>query len=103
IHMLVQNVIGLALAVLLSLPALAGRNVYRTLIFLPTMLSVVIIGFIWQLILSPVCAISKGALNAIGLGSWVAPWLGLESTVLVTISLISVWQFVGIPMMLIYA
>ena len=35
VHMVVQNSIGLALAVLLSLPALAGRNVYRTLIFLP--------------------------------------------------------------------
>ena len=36
-------------------------------------------------------------------GSLFAPWLGLESTALVTVSLISVWQFVGIPMMLIYA
>jgi raffinose/stachyose/melibiose transport system permease protein len=103
IHMLVQNTIGLALAVLLSLPALTGRNLYRTLIFLPTMLSVVIIGFIWQLILSPLWGIAKGALNAIGLGALFAPWLGLESSALVTISLISVWQFVGIPMMLIYA
>ncbi len=103
VHMVVQNSIGLALAVLLSLPALTGRNVYRTLIFLPTMLSVVIIGFIWQLILSPLWGIAKGALNAVGLGSLFAPWLGLKGTALVTISLISVWQFVGIPMMLIYA
>ena len=103
VHMIVQNSIGLALAVLLSLPALTGRNVYRTLIFLPTMLSVVIIGFIWQLILSPLWGVAKGFLNAIYLGGWFAPWLGLEGTALVTISLISVWQFVGIPMMLIYA
>ncbi len=103
VHMIVQNSIGLALAVLLSLPALTGRSVYRTLIFLPTMLSVVIIGFIWQLILSPLWGIAKGALNAVHLGHLFAPWLGLESTALVTISLISVWQFVGIPMMLIYA
>jgi raffinose/stachyose/melibiose transport system permease protein len=103
IHMVVQNSIGLALAVMLSLPALTGRGVYRTLIFLPTMLSVVIIGFIWQLILSPLWGIAKDLLNAVGLGSLFAPWLGLEGTALVTISLISVWQFVGIPMMLIYA
>ena len=103
VHMVVQNSIGLALAVLLSLPALTGRNVYRTLIFLPTMLSVVIIGFIWQLILSPLWGIAKGALSTFGLGGLFAPWLGLESTALVTVSLISVWQFVGIPMMLIYA
>ena len=103
IHMVVQNSIGLALAVLRSLPALTGRNVYRTLIFLPTMLSFVIIGFIWQLILSPLWGISKGFLNVFGLGGLFAPWLGLEGTALATISLISVWQFVGIPMMLIYA
>ena len=103
VHMCVQNTIGLALAVLLSLPALTGRNTHRTLIFLPTMLSVVIIGFIWQLILSPLWGIAKGFLGAVGLGGWFQPWLGLESTALVTISLISVWQFVGIPMMLIYA
>ena len=103
VHMVVQNSIGLALAVLLSLPALTGRNVYRTLIFLPTMLSVVIIGFIWQLILSPLWGIAKGVLGTFGLGGLFAPWLGLESTALVTVSLISVWQFVGIPMMLIYA
>lgn len=103
VHMVVQNSIGLALAVLLSLPLLAGRSIYRTLIFLPTMLSVVIIGFIWQLILSPLWGIAKNALVAVHLGSWFAPWLGLESTALITVSLISVWQFVGIPMMLIYA
>jgi len=103
IHVTVQNIIGIALAAMLSLPKLFGRNIYRTLIFLPTMLSVVIIGFVWQLILSPLWGVSEGFLRAIGLPQLFAPWLGQESTALVTISLISVWQFVGIPMMLIYA
>lgn len=103
VHMVVQNLIGLALAMLLSLPNLTGRNVYRTLIFLPTMLSVVIIGFIWQLILSPLWGVARSFMHALGLGALFGPWLGDEGTALVTISLISVWQFVGIPMMLIYA
>lgn len=103
VHMFVQNLIGLGLAMLLSLPSLTGRNVYRTLIFLPTMLSVVIIGFIWQLILSPLWGVAKGLLQTFGLGALFGPYLGEESTALITISLISVWQFVGIPMMLIYA
>jgi len=102
IHMLVQNPIGLALAALLSLPRLRLRATYRTLIFMPTMLSVVIIGFSWQLILSPLWGISKMFLNTFGLGFLFAPWLGQESTALITVSLISVWQFVGIPMILIY-
>jgi ABC-type sugar transport system ATPase subunit len=42
-------------------------------------------------------------LKAVGLGSLFAPWLGLPSTALVTVASISVGQFVGIPLMLIYA
>jgi len=103
VHMLVQNPIGIALAGLLSLPGLSMKGLYRTLIFLPTMLSVVIVGFSWNLILSPLWGVAEGALKAVGLGSLFAPWLGLPSTALVTLALISVWQFVGIPMMLIYA
>lgn len=103
IHMLVQNPIGLMLAALLSLPKVRMRNTFRTLIFMPTMLSVVIIGFVWQLILSPIWGISETLLDYVGLVDWFQPWLGLEGTALVTLSLISVWQFVGIPMMLIYA
>jgi raffinose/stachyose/melibiose transport system permease protein len=102
IHMCVQNPIGLALAGLLSLPRLRLGATYRTLIFMPTMLSVVVIGFTWQLILSPLWGIAKLLLSTVGLGSLFAPWLGLESTALITTSLISVWQFVGIPMILIY-
>jgi raffinose/stachyose/melibiose transport system permease protein len=102
IHMLVQNPIGLALAALLSLPRLRFRSAYRTLIFMPTMLSVVVIGFIWQLILSPLWGVAKLLLSTVGLGFLFRPWLGEESTALLTVSLISVWQFVGIPMILIY-
>lgn len=102
IHMVVQNPIGLALAALLSLPVLRFRAAYRTLIFMPTMLSVVIIGFTWQLILSPLWGIAKMLLGYVGLGFLFGPWLGEESSALITISLISVWQFVGIPMILIY-
>jgi raffinose/stachyose/melibiose transport system permease protein len=102
IHMCVQNPIGLVLAALLSLPRLKLRATYRTLIFMPTMLSVVIIGFTWQLILSPLWGIAKMFLGVFHLGFLFGPWLGEESTALLTISLISVWQFVGIPMILIY-
>ncbi len=103
IHLLVQNPIGLMLAALISLPRLKWAKTYRTLIFLPTLLSVVIIGFIWQLILSPLWGVSEGLLEAIGLGHLFDAWLGNESSALITLSLISVWQFVGIPLMLIYA
>jgi raffinose/stachyose/melibiose transport system permease protein len=59
IHMLLQNPVGLLLATLFSLKGLRGARTYRTLIFLPTLLSVVIIGFIWQLILSPLWGVGE--------------------------------------------
>jgi raffinose/stachyose/melibiose transport system permease protein len=103
VHTLVQNPVGLLLAALLSARRLRWRATYRTLLFTPTMLSVVIIGFIWQLILSPLWGIAGSVMDLVGLEQFFKPWLGLESSALVTLSLISVWQFVGIPMMLFYA
>ena len=103
VHMLVQNPIGLALAALLSLPKVRGKAIYQTTIFLPTMLSFVIVGFVWQLVLSPLWGVAKGFLGIFGLAGLFGPWLGLESSALLSVSLISVWQFVGIPMLLLYA
>jgi raffinose/stachyose/melibiose transport system permease protein len=100
IHMLVQNPIGLLLAAILSTRIMRGRALYRTLIFAPTVLSFVIVGFIWKLILSPLWGVAAGALDAVGLGSIFGPWLGLEGSAIVVVSLMSVWQYVGIPMLL---
>ena len=103
VHMLVQNPVGILLAALLSSPRLRMAAYYRTAIFIPTILSFVIVGFAWKLILSPLWGVAPTLLDAVGLKSLFAPWLGKEEYALTTLSLISVWQFVGIPMMLIYA
>ncbi len=103
VHMAVQNPIGIALAALLSHPRLRFAAFYRSAIFVPTILSFVIVGFAWKLILSPIWGIAPGVLDAVGLRSLYVPWLGREEYALTTLALISVWQFVGIPMMLIYA
>ena len=95
-HMLVQNPVALLLAVLLTVQSVRGLNIYRTLVFLPTTLSVVIVGFIWRLILSPLWGVTE----KFGVDT---PLLGESHTVLPTLSLISVWQWVGIPMIFFYA
>ena len=101
--MLVQNPIGIILAAILSHPRLRFAALYRSAIFIPTILSFVIVGFAWKLILSPIWGIAPSMLDAVGLKFLYAPWLGKEEYALTALSLISVWQFVGIPMMLIYA
>ena len=103
IHMIVQNPIGVLLAALLSSPRLRFTAFYRTAIFIPTILSFVIVGFVWKLILSPIWGIAPGMLDFVGLKALFSPWLGKADYALTALALVSVWQFVGIPMMLIYA
>ncbi|WP_407359638.1 carbohydrate ABC transporter permease [Microbacterium sp. LBN7] len=91
IHLLVELPVGLLMAALLT----SGRirrsvGVYRTLLFVPATLSVVIVGFIWRLIINPLWGVVE------------VPLLGLEATALPTISLMSVWQYIGIPMIFLY-
>jgi raffinose/stachyose/melibiose transport system permease protein len=103
VHTLVQNPVGLLLAALLSLRTFRHPGPYRTIYFMPAMLSYVIVGFVWQLILSPIWGVSESLMSLVGLEGLLKPWLGLEGPALIALSLISVWQWVGIPMMLFYA
>jgi raffinose/stachyose/melibiose transport system permease protein len=100
IQFLVQNPLGLLLAVLLSRAGLRLAAVYRTILYVPSMLSIVVAGFIWQMMLNPLWGVVKAFLDALHIGGLFHPWLGLESTALIALSLISTWQFLGMPMML---
>lgn len=91
IHLVVEVPVGLLMAALLTSGVLRrSTGVYRTLLFIPATLSVVIVGFIWRLIISPLWGVVD------------FPLLGNELTALPTISLMSVWQYVGIPMIFLY-
>jgi ABC-type sugar transport system permease subunit len=92
IHLIVEVPMGLLLAGLLTSGKLArSEGIYRTLLFIPATLSVVIVGFVWRLIINPLWGL-------VGF-----PLLGTESTALTTISLMSVWQYFGIPMVFLYS
>jgi raffinose/stachyose/melibiose transport system permease protein len=99
IHMGVQNTLGLLFAVLLT-NKIKGFAIYRTIIFLPATLSVLVIGFLWKLILNPQWGAVPYVLKQVGLESWVRPWLGDPKYALIVISLISCWQWVGLPTMM---
>ena len=91
IHLLVELPIGLLMAALLTSGRLRRSvGTYRTLLFIPATLSVVIVGFIWRLIINPLWGLVE------------FPLLGNEITALPTISLMSVWQYIGIPMIFLY-
>ena len=102
IALVVQMPIALLLATLLA--ANTRFSVfYRTVIFVPAVLSLAIVAFIWELILSPIWGVSRDFMGFFGMAAYYKPWLGLEATALPVLALMSVWQFVGIPMMLFFA
>jgi raffinose/stachyose/melibiose transport system permease protein len=101
IHMVAQNCLGLLFAALLTQPGLRGSRVYQTIIFIPTTLAVLVTGYLWKLLLNPLW--TSGALSAIGLSGLSRPWLGDESTALTAASLVSCWQWMGIPTMMFVA
>jgi raffinose/stachyose/melibiose transport system permease protein len=94
--MLVQNSLGLFFANLLS-SDFRGRDFFRTIIFAPATLSVLVTGFLWTLILNPQWGAVNMVLQNLGLKAWARPWLGDEETALIVISLTSAWQWVGMP------
>ncbi len=98
IHMLVQNVLGILFAVLLTAPHFRGRNIYQTIIFAPTTFAVLVTGYLWKLLLNPLW--SKSVLDAMGMSFLAKPWLGMNNTALIAVSLVSCWQWVGIPTMI---
>ncbi len=101
IHMIVQNGLGILFAVLLTQRGMKGRHAYQTIIFIPTTFAVLITGYLWKLMLNPVW--SGEFLASIGLGFLKHPYLGDTKTALISVSLVSCWQWLGIPTMMFVA
>jgi raffinose/stachyose/melibiose transport system permease protein len=103
ITMLVQNTLGLGFALLLSNKGLRGAGAFRTLIFIPATIAIVVCGFLWKLLLDPNWGSINLLLKSVGLGKFALPWLGLEQTTLPIITLVSSWEWMGIPTMIFLA
>jgi len=101
VHMAVQNCLGMLFAVLLTSKTMKGRQFYQTVIFLPTTLAVLVTGYLWKLLLNPVW--SGPFLQSIGMDFLGRPWLGDRNTALFCVSLVSCWQWIGIPVMMFVA
>lgn len=91
---LYQNVLGFLMAVLLT-RGLPFSGVLRTISFVPTTLSVLVVGFLFSMIFNPVWGIFDRMLAIVGLESWIRPWLGDPATALPIISAVVSWQFFG--------
>lgn len=96
VMLVVQNGLALLLAVALSCE-LRGFRVFRVVTFLPVILSLVIVGFLWQLFLNPLFGPLNRLLRMLGLSALALPWLGDAATALPTLMAVNIWRWVGFP------
>jgi raffinose/stachyose/melibiose transport system permease protein len=94
-----QMLLGFILAICLDKP-IWGRNIYRVIIYMPAILSPVVIGIVWQNIYDPYMGILGEFLRKIGLSSWVHAWLAEPQLVIWAIIFINIWQWTGWSMLM---
>ena len=88
-----SNVVGLGFAMLLNRPSV-GYRLMRTLIFIPQVLSGVIVAFIWRSILT-----QNGLLNtflrSIGLADQPISWIGTPDLALLSVCVVVSWATIA--------
>ncbi|NUW29845.1 sugar ABC transporter permease [Nonomuraea sp. SMC257] len=92
----VQLPFSLAIAMLLH-QRVRGRAVYRLVFFAPYVLSEVITGVLFSLLLSPDAGLANQLLGVFGLES---EWLADTGTVLPSVFLVMTWKYFGFHMMI---
>lgn len=100
ISMVFQVFGGLVLAAILEDKVFRRfSSIFRTVYFIPVLISMSVIGLLFNFIYDP-----QGILNQIfgfiGLGHWATGWLGNSSTAIFAVIAVSQWQSIGYIMML---
>jgi raffinose/stachyose/melibiose transport system permease protein len=94
--------IGLLLASILSRAQVRGLTFFRTVLFLPQIVTAVVIGVIWRWIYDPSGPLNR-ALETVGLGSLSHAWLGDFTWALPAVGLVGTWFTAGFCMVLFLA
>lgn len=102
-YSLIPILIGLALASLLGRNRLPGMTIFRAGLFLPQILSMVVVGVTWRWIFNPVFGPLNMGLRALGLDSLTRSWLGDFALALPSVGSIGTWVQYGFCMILFLA
>jgi ABC-type sugar transport system permease subunit len=79
-----------------------GQSLIRVLIFVPYVISEVVVGTGWSLMLQTQGAVN-GLLENIGLGSWQQDWLSDPDIAIWTLMIILTWKYIGFAVILFLA
>ena len=94
-----KNVIAIVLAVLLN-ANLRGRAFFRTVLFMPVVMSFVVVGLLWGWIFNFQFGLHNNLLVAVGLDSWRTDWLGDSHLALFSLIGVDVWKWYGFHMVI---
>ncbi|WP_323765838.1 sugar ABC transporter permease [Marinovum sp.] len=95
--------IGCILAALLDRGIPKGQTFFRTLIFMPMVVSSVAVALIWLIIFDPNVGILNELVKAIGLTPPQLGWLGDPDLSIWMVLIVAAWQYTGFMMVLILA
>ena len=93
------NIIGLLYALLMN-EKFRGKSVARVIIYLPAIISPLIMGYIWYFLLQPERGFLYHALDLVGLSSLLGNWMGKYSAAMLVLVLVNVWQYAGMSMVI---
>ena len=95
-----QSAFGLLLALLVNRRT-RGVNAFRTIYFIPVVMSMVVISILWKFLYSPDQGMVNSFFSAITLGAFQPiDWLGDTRTALPAVMFMSMWQAVGFHMII---
>jgi ABC-type sugar transport system permease subunit len=96
-----QTTVPLLVANLLN-SGIRGSAVFRTLFFMPVIISLAITGLLWSMIFEPNFGILNEFLRSVGFRS-TPLWLADKQTVMPSIILVSIWQSLGFYLVIYFA
>jgi raffinose/stachyose/melibiose transport system permease protein len=100
--LLIPTSIGLGLAVLLN-RGFRGSSVYRSVFYFPAILSLAVVGLIWNWIYLPDIGLINQLLGGIGLQFLQHNWLSDPNFALYAVMVPAAWNAAGLPMLLFLA
>ena len=98
-----QVVFGTVLAAILDRGIPSGKTFFRTIIFMPMVVSAVAVALIWLIILDPNIGILNAIVKSIGLTPPTRGWLGDPDISIYVVLVVAAWQYTGFMMVLILA
>jgi raffinose/stachyose/melibiose transport system permease protein len=96
-------VVGLVLAAAMSRARVRGLAAWRTVLFLPQVIALVVVAVMWQMIYAPGDGLINEGLRTVGLGGLAQNWLGDFDLALPSVGLIGTWVMYGLAMVLFVA